>query len=126
MAFRIPFSQRAHHYTEAESTVAVTAMREAVTLTQGEHLQAFESLFREYAEIDNAFGISNATAGLELSAQLCQFKRGDEVIIPSHTFTSSAYPFAKAGARIIWADMVLADRYGLAVFCKSCQIYLVV
>ena len=108
--FRIPFSQRAHHYTESELTAAVTVMRDAVPLTQGKHLQAFESRFRDYAGIDHAFAVSNATAGLELAAQLCQFKTGDEVVIPSHTFTSSAYPFAKAGARIIWADIDPATR----------------
>jgi dTDP-4-amino-4,6-dideoxygalactose transaminase len=40
-----------------------------------------------------------------MTAQICCFKEGNEVIIPSHTFTSSAYPFAKHGAKIVWADI---------------------
>jgi dTDP-4-amino-4,6-dideoxygalactose transaminase len=45
-----------------------------------------------------------------MAAQLCCFQNGDEVIIPSHTYTSSAYPFAKSGARIVWADIDLHKR----------------
>ena len=44
-----------------------------------------------------AFAVNSATFALELTAQLCQLKKGDEVIIPSHAYTSSAYPFYKAG-----------------------------
>ena len=51
------------------------------------------------------FAVNNATAALEMSAQMCQFKDGDEFICPSHTFTASAYPFIKKGAKPIWADI---------------------
>ena len=57
---------------------------------------------------------------LELAAQLCQFKSGDEVIIPAHTFTSSAYPFAKFGANIVWADIELATRVVTAATIEHC------
>jgi dTDP-4-amino-4,6-dideoxygalactose transaminase len=30
---------------------------------------------------------------------------GDEVIIPAHTFAASAIPFARAGAKLVWADI---------------------
>ena len=98
MTFRIPFSGRSHNYTDGEISIAVEAMRTAVPLTQGSYLRAFEENFRQYTGTEHAFAVSNATAGLELAAQLCQFQTGDEVIIPAHTFTSSAYPFVKAGA----------------------------
>ena len=48
---------------------------------------------------------NNRKYELELSAQLCNFKPGDEVVIPSHTFTASAYPYAKKGAKLVWADV---------------------
>jgi dTDP-4-amino-4,6-dideoxygalactose transaminase len=120
MNFRIPFSGRAHHYTEVEITEAVRAMCEAVPLTQGHRLQNFENRFQEYADIKHAFAVSNATAGLELAAQLCQFNPGDEVIVPAHTFTSSAYPFVKVGARVIWADIDPDTRVVTAQTIESC------
>jgi dTDP-4-amino-4,6-dideoxygalactose transaminase len=47
----------------------------------------------------------NGTAALQMAAELCLLNAGDEVVIPSHTFTSSAYPFAERGARLVFADI---------------------
>lgn len=105
MEFRIPFSGRAHAYTDEEVAIIVEAARTAVPLTQGRYLREFEAAFRTHAGVENAFAMCNATAALETAAQLCRFQPGDEVIIPSHTFTASAYPFLKKGAKIIWADI---------------------
>jgi dTDP-4-amino-4,6-dideoxygalactose transaminase len=117
---KIPFSQRAHQYTAGEVNAVVDVMCNAVTLTQGDHQQSFEKRFREYADVEHAFAVSNGTMALELTAQLCQFRPGDEVIIPSHTFTSSAYPFVKAGARIVWADIELSTRVVSAETIAQC------
>ena len=110
MEFKISFSGRAHAYSDEEIDTVVTAMKDANPLTQGKYLKAFEEKFRYYIGTGYAFAVCNATAALEISAQLCQFQVGDEVIIPSHTFTSTAYPFAKKGARIVWADIDLKSR----------------
>lgn len=105
IAFKIPFSGRAHDYTEEEVAVVVEAMRNATPLTQGKHQSAFESAFSEFQGSGRSFAVHTATAALELAAQLAQFEPGDEVIIPVHTFTASAYPFIKHGATIRWADI---------------------
>ena len=110
MNFKIPFSGRAHAYTEEEVNTVVSVMKDANPLTQGKYLNIFEKTFCNYIGTAHSFAVSNATAALELSAQFCQFKPGDEVIIPSHTFTSTAYPFSKKGAQIIWADIDLETR----------------
>ena len=103
--FKVRFSGRAHSYTDAEVATVVAAMRGAQTLTQGEYLRAFEEKFCRYAGVPHAFAVHTATAALELAADLCLLSPGDEVIIPSHTYTSSAYPFAKRGAKLVWADI---------------------
>jgi perosamine synthetase len=108
--FKVRFSGRAHGYTDAEVAVVVSAMRGAQTLTQGEYLRAFEESFRGYAGVPHAFAVHTATAALELAAELCLLSPGDEVVIPSHTYTSSAYPFAKHGAKLVWADIDRATR----------------
>lgn len=105
MKFHIPFGGRAHIYTEEEIAIIVEAAIQAVPLTQGRYLREFEATFRDYAVVEHAYAVCNATAALELAAQLCLFKPGDEVIVPSHTFTASAYPFIKKGASIVWADI---------------------
>lgn len=106
----INFSGRAHKYLQSEIDTVVQAMQDADPLTQGRYLKDFEKAFSEYVGADYSFAVCNATAALEMTAQLCQFKDGDEVIIPSHTFTASAYPFLKKGAKIVWADIDLSTR----------------
>ena len=47
---------------------------------------------------------TSCTDALEMAAILCDIKAGDEVIVPSYTFVSSANAFALRGAKIIFAD----------------------
>ncbi len=120
MQFKIPFSGRAHTYRQNEVQTVVDAMQSAVPLTQGHYQQTFQHKFCEYTGAKHAFAVNNATAALELSAQLCQFIPGDEVIIPAHTFTASAYPFLKKGAKIAWADIDLKTRVVTAQTIEQC------
>ena len=39
--------------------------------------------------------MSSAASALEMIASIIDLKKGDEVIIPSHTYCASAIPFAK-------------------------------
>lgn len=48
---------------------------------------------------------TSCTAALELSALLLDLEPGDEVIVPSFTFVSSANAFAVMGARIVFVDI---------------------
>ena len=119
MQFKIKFSGKSHNYTEEEIETVVQAMKDAEPYTQGRYLKEFEEKFCEYIGAPHAFAVNNATAALEMAALLCQFEPGDEVIIPSHTFTSSAYPFAKKGAKIVWADIDLQTRVVTAETIKN-------
>lgn len=112
MQTKINFSGRAIQYTEEEIATVVEAMRNAEPLTQGAHMAEFERKFAAYEGVDegSCFAVMNGCAALEMSAQLCNFKPGDEVIIPSHTFTASAYPYIKHGATPVWADIDPATR----------------
>lgn len=47
---------------------------------------------------------TSGTDALEMAAILCDVKPGDEVIVPSYTFVSTALAFVRQGARIIFAD----------------------
>ena len=110
MEFKIKFSGKGHDYTREEIDTVVYTMKTAEPYTQGAYQKAFEQKFCDHIGADYAFAVCNATAALEMAAQLCQFQPGDEIIIPAHTFTSSAYPFAKKGAKIVWADIDLQTR----------------
>ena len=47
---------------------------------------------------------TSGTDALEMAALLCDVKPGDQVIVPSYTFVSSALAFVRQGAEIVWAD----------------------
>jgi len=119
MQFKIKFSGKSHNYTKEEIETVVQAMKDAEPYTQGRYQKEFEEKFCEYISTPHAFAVNNATSALEMAAQLCQFEPSDEVIIPSHTFTSSAYPFVKKGAKIVWADIDLQTRVVTAEIIKN-------
>jgi dTDP-4-amino-4,6-dideoxygalactose transaminase len=48
---------------------------------------------------------TSCTAALELSAMLLGIEPGDEIIVPSFTFVSSANAFVVMGARIVFVDI---------------------
>jgi len=105
MKFKIPFSARNQFYNENEINSVINSLNDSLTLTQGKNLVKFEEEFKNYIGAKNAFAVNSATSALEMVAQICQFKKGDEVIVPSHTYTSSVYPFIRNGAKIVWADI---------------------
>lgn len=48
---------------------------------------------------------TSCTHALELAAMLCGIQPGDEVIMPSYTFVSTADAFVRLGARIVFVDI---------------------
>lgn len=120
MQYKIPFNGRGHSYTKDEIECVVSTMQSAIPLTQGKFQQEFQQKFSGYIGSKYSFAVNNATAGLELVAQLCQFESHDEVIIPGHTYTSSAYPFLKKGAKIVWADIDTDTRVVSARTIEKC------
>lgn len=47
---------------------------------------------------------TSGTDALEMAAILCDVQAGDEVIVPSYTFVSSALAFVRQGAKIVFVD----------------------
>ena len=52
---------------------------------------------------------TSGTDALEMCAMLCRLQPGDEVIVPSYTFVSSAIAFLREGAHVRFADSGAAD-----------------
>jgi len=61
--------------------------------------------------LEEKFGIPHVlmtpscTSALEIAAQLCDFDAGDEVIMPSYTFVSTANAFMRLGAKPVFVDI---------------------
>ena len=48
---------------------------------------------------------TSGTTALDMAALLCELRPGDEVILPSFTFSSTATAFVLAGARLVFVDI---------------------
>jgi dTDP-4-amino-4,6-dideoxygalactose transaminase len=81
---------------------------DAVSLSQlsGDGVFTARSLskLQEISKFRNLFLMPSCTAALEAAALLLDINEGDEVIVPSYTFVSTANAFALRGARIVFAD----------------------
>jgi len=75
-----------------------------------------ESLLQDITGCKKALLTPSCTAALEMAAILIDIKAGDEVIMPSYTFVSTANAFALRGAKIIFVD-VHADTMNLDAEC---------
>lgn len=63
------------------------------------------------AWLENRFGAqkvlltTSGTTALEMAALMCDLQPGDEVILPSFTFSSTATAFVLAGAKLVFVDV---------------------
>lgn len=48
---------------------------------------------------------TSGSSALDMAALLCDLKKGDEVILPSYTFSSTANSFVLAGAKLVFVDI---------------------
>lgn len=74
------------------------------SLFRGSYYDACVALFREKYQFDHVIPTSSCTMALELTARLIGIQPGDEVIVPSYTYVSTANAFASFGAHIVLAD----------------------
>lgn len=70
----------------------------------GTYTQRCEQFFRDRFGFHAALMTPSCTDALEMAALLLDLTPGDEVIMPSFTFVSTASAFALRGAKIIFAD----------------------
>lgn len=63
-----------------------------------------QQFFEEKYGFKKALLTTSCTDALEMCAILCDVEPGDEVIVPSYTFVSSALAFVRQGAKIVFAD----------------------
>jgi dTDP-4-amino-4,6-dideoxygalactose transaminase len=73
-------------------------------LTMGPKTRAFETAFAAAVEAPHAVAVSSATAGLHLGLDALGIGAGDEVLVPTLTFTSSAATVIHTGARPVLVD----------------------
>lgn len=70
----------------------------------GEFTKLCHGFFEKRYGFKKCLLCTSGTDALEMCAMLCELKPGDEVIVPSYTFVSSALAFLREGAHVRFAD----------------------
>ena len=70
----------------------------------GEFTKKCQNFFETKYGFKKCIMTTSCTDALEMAAILCNVGPGDEVIVPSYTFVSSALAFVRQGAKIVFAD----------------------
>ena len=71
----------------------------------GEFTKKCNSWLEQRFNCSKALLATSGTTALDMAALLCDLKPGDEVILPSFTFSSTATAFVLAGARLVFVDI---------------------
>lgn len=88
-----------------EEIAEVTDSLRSGWLTTGPKVRRFETDFCEYLGTGHAIAVSSCTAGLHIALTALGVGPGDEVIVPTMTFCSSANVVVHLGARPVLVDV---------------------
>ncbi len=99
----IPFNKPP--YTGTEEIYVLEAIKQSKISGDGYFSKKCQYWFEENTQTKAAFLTTSCTHALEMAALLIDLKEGDEVIMPSYTFVSTANAFALRGAKIVFIDI---------------------
>jgi dTDP-4-amino-4,6-dideoxygalactose transaminase len=108
----VPFVDlsRIHTPIKKELDAAWNEVTTANNFILGDQVSQFEEQFADYTGGKFAIGLANGSDALLLSLLGLGIGKGDEVIVPSHTFISTALAVTYAGATPVFAE-IEADSY---------------
>lgn len=92
-------------YLEEERQAVCQVLSEGTLSSHGPFTQRCEQWLREYSGSPCALMTSSCTHALEMAAILIDVGPGDEVIMPSWTFVSTANAFVLRGATPVFVDI---------------------
>ena len=98
----IPFNKP--HLTGQETKYIEEAVRSGKISGDGMFTKKCHTFFESRYAMRKALLTTSCTDALEMSALLASIEPGDEVIVPSYTFVSTANAFVLRGAHIVFAD----------------------
>lgn len=98
----IPFNKP--FLTGKETQYIEQAVKSGKISGNGIFTQKCHEFFQERYGFKKCLLTTSCTDALEMAAILCDIKPGDEVIVPSYTFVSTANAFVLRGAKIVFAD----------------------
>ena len=92
-------------YVGTEQKYITEAIADRKLCGDGKFTRRCSDWMKEHFQVNHVFLTTSCTHALEMAAVLTQVKEGDEVIMPSYTFVSTADAFVQRGANIVFVDI---------------------
>ena len=92
-------------YCGREDEYVLQAIHNQKICGDGPFTQKCHAWLQERTGTARAFLTTSGSSALDMAALLCQVKPGDEVIMPSYTFSSTANAFVLTGATPVFVDI---------------------
>ena len=92
------------HLTGKEAHYMYEAVYAGKLSGNGRFTKACQAWFEQHYGFRKCLLTTSGTDALEMCAMLCDLHPGDEVIVPSYTFVSTALAFLREGAKVVFAD----------------------
>ena len=104
---KVPFStfDRMHESMNDELKGAFDRVLQSGWFIQGKECEAFEREFAQYCNTEHCIGVGNGLDALNLILRAMGIGKGDEVIVPSHTFIATALAVRYAGATPVFVEV---------------------
>jgi len=90
-------------------------------LTLHNYVREFEMRFAEICGVKYAVAVNSGTSALEIALRSLGLKDGDEVIVPTNTFSATAAAVLFAGGRPVFTDI---DPSSLCIDAENVQKYI--
>lgn len=103
----IPFNKP--YLTGKEAHYMYQAVYTGKLSGNGTFTKKCQKFFEEKYGFKKTLLTTSCTDALEMAAILCEVGHGDEVIVPSYTFVSSALAFVRQGCKIVFADSMSSN-----------------
>ena len=92
-------------FTGREFDYIRDAVQRGMLCGDGEYTKRCSQWMMDKFHVNHVMLTTSCTHALEMAAHLCDIKPGDEVIMPSYTFVSTADAFVLKGAKIVFVDI---------------------
>ena len=99
----IPFNKAS--ITDREIEHVVDAMKNSILSGDGKYTAKVYEKFKDILGIENMLLTTSGTAALEMASLLIELEEGDEVIVPSFTFSSTVNAFMLRGSKPVFCDI---------------------
>lgn len=91
--------------TQRERELLLDCFDSSWISSSGPYLDAFESGWSKYCNMNHGIAVANGTVALEIALKLLDLQPGDEVILPTFTIVSCVQAVINSGATPVLVDM---------------------